>query len=70
MPAFDFSSTSCDRSVATISMRQPASCAAFSFRHIAIEYGSWPVEDAADQMRIDLRLARVCISAGRMVSRK
>ena len=41
----------CDRSVAMISTRQPASAAPISFRHIAIEYGSCPVEEAAHQMR-------------------
>ena len=35
-PAFDFSNTSCDRSVATISVRQPDN-AGISFRSIAIE---------------------------------
>ena len=69
MPALDFSSTACDRSVATISMRQPDSAGPASFRHIAIEYGSCPVEDAAHQMRKDRRAARACISAGHAPSR-
>ena len=51
IPALDFSSTACDRSVATISVRQPDSREPASFRHIAIEYGSCPVEEAAHQMR-------------------
>ena len=68
MPALDFSSTPCDRSVATISVRQPASAAPHSFRHIAIEYGSCPVEDAAHQIRKARRAARACTSAGSTVS--
>jgi hypothetical protein len=28
------------------------------FTHIAIEYGSWPVDDAAHQIRRERRLAR------------
>src|ERR1700730_4657288 len=39
MAALDFSSTSCERSVARISTRQPARAAPLSFRHIASEYG-------------------------------
>ena len=68
MPALDFSSTASDRSVATISVRQPASMAPASFRHIAIEYGSCPVEDAAHQIRKERRAARACTSAGRTAS--
>ena len=41
-----------------------------SFRHIAIEYGSCPVEEAAHQIRKARRPARACSSAGRMVSRR
>ena len=33
-------------------MRQPASSRSISLRHMASEYGSWPVEAAAHQMRI------------------
>ena len=51
-------------------MRQPATCRAISLRHIASEYGSWPVEAAAHQIRIRRWLARAAISAGMMVSRK
>ena len=66
----DFSSTSCERSVAMISTRQPASAAAISFRHIASEYGSWPVEPAAHQIRTLLRLARAFNISGMIDSRK
>src|SRR2546429_6076992 len=69
-PAFDFPSTACDRSVATISVRQPDSKDPASFRHIAIEYGSCPVEEAAHQMRNDRRDARACTNAGMTVSLK
>src|SRR6266436_4926918 len=41
-----------------ISTRHPASAAPISFRHIASEYGSWPVEPAAHQIRMLLRAAR------------
>ena len=41
-----------------ISTRHPASAAPSSFRHIAIEYGSCPVEEAAHQIRSERRLAR------------
>src|SRR5436305_13440349 len=64
IPAFDFSSTACDRSVATISVRQPDSKDPASFRHIAIEYGSCPVEEAAHQMRNDRPPARARVRAG------
>src|SRR5258707_15343629 len=70
MPALDFSSTDSDRSVATISVRQPASAEPNSFRHIAIEYGSCPVEDAAHQMRRERRGARALIHSGRTPSRQ
>ena len=48
----------------------PASAAPNSFRHIAIEYGSCPVEEAAHQMRRERRLARACSSSGRIVCRR
>jgi hypothetical protein len=67
IPAFDFSSTASDRSVATISVRQPDSRDPASFRHIAIEYGSCPVEEAAHQIRKARRAARACASAGMTV---
>ena len=53
-----------------ISTRQPASCASISFRHIASEYGSWPVEPAAHQMRTLLRAARAFRISGMIASRK
>ena len=68
MPALDFSRTPCDRSVATMSILQPAMAAPRPFRHIAIEYGSCPVDDAAHQMRKERRAARACNSVGSMVS--
>jgi len=58
MPALDFSSTASDRSVATISVRQPDSMGPASFRHIAIEYGSCPVEDARTRCAASGRAAR------------
>src|SRR6266851_630068 len=58
------------RSVAMISTRHPASAAPISFRHIASEYGSWPVEPAAHQIRMLLRLARACRTSGMIESRK
>src|SRR4029453_6897860 len=70
MPDFDFSSTSCDRSVAMMSTRHPASDAPISFRHIASEYGSWPVEPAAHQIRMLLRAARAFNISGMIESRK
>ncbi len=66
MPALALSSTSRHRSVATISMRQPASCGAISRRHMASEYGSWPVEAAAHQIRNRRAFVRAAISAGTM----
>src|SRR5258707_13376303 len=68
MPALDFSSTDSDRSVATISVRQPASADPNSFRHIAIEYGSCPVEEAAHQIRKARRAARARTNAGNTLS--
>ena len=53
-----------------ISTRQPASAAPISFRHIASEYGSWPVEPAAHQIRTLLRPARAFRISGMIVSRK
>ena len=53
-----------------MSIRQPASCGAISFRHIASEYGSCPVEAAAHQIRMRRWPPRAAISAGMMVSRK
>jgi len=43
--------------VPTISTRQPDS-AGVSLTSIAIEYGSWPVDEAAHQMRKARRVAR------------
>ena len=43
----------------------PASDELISFRHIAIEYGSCPVEEAAHQMRKTRRLARACNIIGK-----
>ena len=51
-------------------MRQPAISRSISLRHIASEYGSWPVEAAAHQMRIVREGARAAISAGMIVVRK
>ena len=53
-----------------MSIFQPAMAAPSPFRHIAIEYGSWPVDEAAHQMRRVRRALRACISAGSMVSFK
>ena len=61
MPLFAFSSTSVDRSVATISKRQPESSLPISLR---------PIASAAHQMRthrLDVRAASI---AGTTVSRK
>src|SRR3546814_5423737 len=60
---------SLDRSVARISMRQPASFACISENSIASEYGSWPLEQAALQMRIRLVEARAVNSGGSTTSR-
>ena len=47
----------------------PPAAGPASFRHIAIEYGSCPVEEAAHQMRKDRGgAARACISAGMTAS--
>src|SRR6185295_124363 len=51
-PCRAFSRTSLERSVATRSMRQPASSRSISLRMMASEYGSWPVAAAAHQMRM------------------
>ena len=53
-----------------ISVRQPTRSAAFSFNSIASEYGSWPVDDAAHQIRRLRRPARALISSGRTLSLK
>ena len=53
-----------------ISTRHPASAAPISFRHMASEYGSWPVEPAAHHIRMLLRLARAFNISGMIVSRK
>ena len=47
-----------------MSMRQPAISRSISLRHMASEYGSWPVEAAAHQMRIERDARRAAISAG------
>src|ERR1700680_3035099 len=70
MPALDFSSTSCERAGGGVLARQPARAAPISFRHIASEYGSWPVEPAAHQIRKLLRPARACRISGMIEPRK
>ena len=57
-------------SKATISQLQPFSRIASSTRIMASEYGSWPVEAAAQRMRNDRWAARFASSAGSTVSRK
>ena len=50
--------------------RQPATAAAISFTHIASEYGSWPVEPAARQIRRLFRPARARNISGMIDWRK
>jgi hypothetical protein len=65
-----FLGTSWERSLAMISMRQPAVAALISFRHMASEYGSCPVEPAAHQIRMLLRSALAFRISGMIESRK
>jgi len=60
-PARPRVSTSCEMSVAVIST---ARSGAASSRAIAMLYGSWPVEQAADHTRIDVNAGRSRTSAG------
>ena len=51
-------------------MRQPAISRSMALRHMASEYGSWPVDAAAHQMRIERDARRAASSAGMMTLRK